>query len=144
LVGLIGVGSLVGRFAIGMLADRIGRAPTLVWMQVSMGASYAMWYAAPGPVAMMLFALWFGLSYGSIVSLLPAICMDYFGGKSVASVVGTLYSGAALGNLLGPVLAGAAFDWNGHYLGVMAVCGVLSLSATWASHQMKRSGLAQY
>jgi len=116
LVGLIGVGSLVGRFAIGMMADRIGRAPTLVWMQVSMGASYAMWYAAPGPVAMMLFALWFGLSYGSIVSLLPAICMDYFGAKSVAGVVGTLYSGAAVGNLLGPVLAGKVFDLTQSYI----------------------------
>jgi MFS family permease len=144
LVGLIGVGSLVGRFAIGVVADRLGRAQTLVLMQLSMGASYVLWGAAGGQGLLLVFALWFGLSYGSIVSLLPAICMDYFGGKSVASVVGTLYSGAALGNLLGPVLAGAAFDWNGHYLGVMAVCGVLSLCATWASHQMKRSGLAQY
>jgi hypothetical protein len=58
--------------------------------------------------------------------------------------VGTLYSGAALGNLLGPVLAGAAFDWGGHYLGVMVVCGVLSLMATWASSQMQRSGQARY
>jgi MFS family permease len=144
LVGLIGVGSLVGRFAIGVVADRLGRAQTLVLMQLSMGASYVLWGAAGGQGMLVVFALWFGLSYGSIVSLLPAICMDYFGGKSVASVVGTLYSGAALGNLLGPVLAGAVFDHSGHYLGVMAVCGVLSLCATWASHQMKRSGLAQY
>jgi MFS family permease len=144
LVGLIGVGSLVGRFAIGLVADRLGRAQTLVLMQLSMGASYVLWALAGGHVLLALFALWFGLSYGSIVSLLPAICMDYFGGKSVASVVGTLYSGAALGNLLGPVLAGAAFDWSGHYLGVMAVCGVLSLCATWASRQMKLSGQARY
>ena len=144
LVGLIGVGSLVGRFAIGLLADRLGRAQTLVLMQLSMGASYVLWAMAGGHVLMGLFALWFGLSYGSIVSLLPAICMDYFGGKSVASVVGTLYSGAALGNLLGPVLAGAVFDHSGHYLGVMAVCGVLSLCATWASRQMKRSGQVTY
>ena len=144
LVGLIGVGSLVGRFAIGVVADRLGRAQTLVLMQLSMGASYLLWAAAGGHVLLALFALWFGLSYGSIVSLLPAICMDYFGGKSVASVVGTLYSGAALGNLLGPVLAGAVFDHSGHYLGVMAVCGVLSLSATLASRQMKRSGQARY
>jgi MFS family permease len=144
LVGLIGVGSLVGRFAIGLVADRLGRAQTLVLMQLSMGASYVLWALAGGHALLALFALWFGLSYGSIVSLLPAICMDYFGGKSVASVVGTLYSGAALGNLLGPVLAGAVFDHSGHYLGVMAVCGVLSLMATWASRQMKRSGLAQY
>jgi MFS family permease len=144
LVGLIGVGSLVGRFAIGLLADRLGRAQTLVLMQLSMGASYVLWGAASGQGLLVVFALWFGLSYGSIVSLLPAICMDYFGGKSVASVVGTLYSGAAFGNLLGPVLAGAVFDHSGHYLGVMAVCGVLSLSATWASRQMKRSGQVTY
>jgi MFS family permease len=144
LVGLIGVGSLVGRFAIGLLADRLGRAQTLVLMQLSMGASYVLWGAAGGQGLLVVFALWFGLSYGSIVSLLPAICMDYFGGKSVASVVGTLYSGAAFGNLLGPVLAGAVFDHSGHYLGVMAVCGVLSLSATWASRKMKRSGRVTY
>lgn len=144
LVGLIGVGSLVGRFAIGLLADRLGRAQTLVLMQLSMGASYVLWGAAGGQGLLVVFALWFGLSYGAIVSLLPAICMDYFGGKSVASVVGTLYSGAAFGNLLGPVLAGAVFDHSGHYLGVMAVCGVLSLSATWASRQMKRSGQVTY
>lgn len=144
LVGLIGVGSLVGRFAIGLMADRLGRAQTLVLLQLSMGASYVLWGAAGGPFLLVIFALWFGLSYGSIVSLLPAICMDYFGGKSVASVVGTLYSGAALGNLLGPVLAGAVFDWSGHYLGVMAVCGVLSLCATWASQCMQRSGQARY
>jgi MFS family permease len=144
LVGLIGVGSLTGRFAIGLMADRLGRAQTLVLMQLSMGASYVLWGIAGGEGLLVVFALWFGLSYGSIVSLLPAICMDYFGGRSVASVVGTLYSGAALGNLLGPVLAGAAFDWSGHYFGVMAVCGLLSLSATWASRQMQRSGHARF
>lgn len=144
LVGLIGIGSLVGRFSIGWLADRIGRAPTLVLMQLSMGLSYLLWAAAGGHALLVVFALWFGLSYGSIVSLLPAICMDYFGGRSVASVVGALYSGAALGNLLGPVLAGAAFDRMGHYHGVMAVCLVLGLLATWASWRMKRIGRAQY
>ena len=101
LVGLIGVGTLVGRFSIG-------------------------------------------LSYGSIVSLLPAICMDCFGGRAVASVVGALYSGAAVGNLLGPVLAGAAFDHSGHYFGVMAVCLLLGLLATWASWRMQCTGRARY
>lgn len=144
LVGLIGVGSLVGRFAIGVLADRLGRAPTLVLMQLSMGASYALWFSAQGAWGLMGFALWFGLSYGSIVSLLPAICMDYFGAKSVAGVVGTLYSGAAVGNLLGPVLAGAVFDATGQYHAVMAVCLVLSATATWATQRMHRLGRAQY
>ena len=144
LVGLIGVGSLVGRFSIGLLADRLGRAQTLVLMQLSMALSYLIWAAAGGHVLLALFALWFGLSYGSIVSLLPALCMDYFGARAVASVVGALYSGAALGNLLGPVLAGAAFDHAGHYFAVMAVSAALGLLATWASWKMLRTGRARY
>jgi MFS family permease len=133
LVGLIGIGSLVGRFAMGALADRLGRGRTLVLMQGSMGASYLLWGAAEGYPAFAVFALWFGLSYGGIVSLLPALCMDLFGARALASVIGTLYSGAALGNLLGPVLAGRAFDQLGGY-GVVVVVGIgLSALATAAS-----------
>jgi len=132
LVGLIGIGSLVGRFAMGALADRLGRGRTLVLMQGSMGASL-LWGAADGHAAFAVFALWFGLSYGGIVSLLPALCMDLFGARALASVIGTLYSGAALGNLLGPVLAGRAFDQLGGYGLVISAGIALSVLATVAS-----------
>ncbi len=136
LVGLIGIGSLVGRFAIGALADRMGRGLTLTLMQFSMGASYLLWNAAGGYVALALFALWFGLSYGGIVSLLPALCMDLFGARAVSSIIGTLYSGAAVGNLLGPVAAGAVFDASGSYAPVIWACIVLSAVATIASAKL--------
>jgi MFS family permease len=133
LVGLIGVGSLVGRLVIGALADRMGRSLTLALMQASMGASFLLWNAAGGYPALAVFALWFGLSYGGIVSLLPAMCMDLFGARSVSGIIGTLYSGAALGNLLGPVAAGAVFDSTGSYGPVIWACVALSTLATLAS-----------
>jgi len=133
LVGLIGIGSLVGRFAIGALADRVGRPVTLAAVQASMGLSYALWGAADGYAAMAGFALWLGLSYGGIVSLMPALCMDLFGARAVSSIIGTLYTGAAFGNLLGPWLAGAVFDrWHG-YGPVIAGCALLSALATAAT-----------
>ena len=144
LVGLIGIGSLVGRFAIGALADRIGRIRTLALMQASMGASYLLWHAASGYTALVGFALWFGLSYGGIVSLLPAICMDLFGARAVSSIVGTLYTGAAFGNLLGPVLAGAVFDRSGSYHLVIWACLVLSVLATFASARLARGAGPAY
>ena len=136
LVGMIGIGSLVDRFASGALADRVGRRQTLVLMQVSMGASYLLWLGASGYPMLLLFALWFGLSYGGIVSLLPALCMDLFGARAVAGIIGSLYSGAALGNLLGPFVAGAVFDHAGSYLPVIWGCMALSLVAVWAARQL--------
>jgi len=139
LVGLIGIGSLIGRFAIGTLADRIGRTLTLILMQASLGLSYLVWSGAGGFTALALYALWFGISYGGIVALMPALCMDFFGARAVAGIIGTLYTGAAVGNLLGPVVAGAVFDRGGSYMPVVWGCIALSALATLASVKLLRA-----
>ncbi|MCL4696691.1 MAG: MFS transporter [Burkholderiaceae bacterium] len=146
LVGLIGIGSLTGRFAVGALADRLGRGPALVGVMGSLGASMLLWLAAtlgaPGYAALAVFALWMGLSYGGSVSLMPALCMDFFGARAVASIIGTLYTGAALGNLAGPWLAGRVFDASGSYAVVIGGCAVLSALATFAASRAVRAPAA--
>jgi MFS family permease len=112
LVGLIGIGSLTGRFAIGALADRVGRPSTLILAQASLGASFIVWALADGYLALAAFALWMGTSYGGIVSLMPALCMDRFGARAVSSIIGTLYSAAAIGNLAGPWVAELEETWR--------------------------------
>jgi MFS family permease len=133
LVGLIGIGSLSGRFVIGALADRRGRGPTLAAVMASLGLSMALWLGAGGYTALALFALWMGLSYGGAVSLMPALCMDLFGARAVSSIIGTLYTGAALGNLGGPWVAGRVFDATGSYAPVVVACGLLALLAAAAA-----------
>ncbi len=138
LVGLIGIGSLTGRFAIGALADRVGRPLTLVLVQASLGLSMLLWLAAGGYPSLAIFALWMGLSYGGIVSLMPALCMDLFGARAVSSIIGALYTGAALGNLGGPWVAGRVFDASGSYAAVIVGCTVLSALATVAAWRAVR------
>jgi len=138
LVGLIGVGSLTGRFAIGAVADRLGRPLTLVGVQASLGLSMLLWLAADGYPALAVFALWMGVSYGGIVSLMPALCMDLYGARSVSSIIGTLYTGAALGNVAGPWVAGRVFDARGSYAMVIGGCAVLSLLATCSAWRAVR------
>jgi MFS family permease len=144
LVGLIGIGSLVGRFAIGWLADRIGRVQTLMLMQCAMGLSFLIWAVARDQQVFAIFAVVFGLSYGSIVSLLPAICMDLFGGRAVSAIIGTLYSGAALGNLLGPVWAGRVFDVNQSYSLVIWITLCVSALATFCCSRIVRHSQINY
>jgi MFS family permease len=144
LVGIIGVGSIVGRFVIGGLADRFGRIASIALLEASMGASYLLWLGAGGYPALAIFALWHGLSYGGIVSLMPALCMDLFGARAVASILGTIFSGAAFGNLLGPVIAGAVFDRTGSYAPVLGACLALGTLSALASTRLLRNRALAY
>ena len=119
-------------------ADRVGRPLTLVLAQASLGLSMALWLVAGNYPALAVFALWMGLSYGGIVSLMPALCMDFFGARAVSSIIGALYTGAALGNLGGPWLAGRVFDASGSYAGVIVGCAVLSAASTYAAWRAVR------
>ena len=129
---------------IGTLADRIGRTLALSLMQASMGLSYLVWFGAGGFPALAFYAVWFGISYGGIVSLMPALCMDLFGARAVAGIIGTLYTGAAVGNLLGPVVAGAVFDRSGSYTLVIWSCIALSTVATITSARLITSRQPAY
>ncbi len=140
LVGIIGIGSLVGRFAIGAVADRLGRPLTLVAAQASLGLSMLLWWGAGSYPALLLFALWMGVSYGGIVSLMPALCMDLYGARAVSSIIGTLYTGAAFGNVAGPWLAGRLFDTQGNYNTVTMACVLLSAGATGSAWLAVRQG----
>jgi predicted MFS family arabinose efflux permease len=115
LVSLIGLGSLLGRFTIGGVADRMGRMPSLVAMYAGLGAMLLLWWLASSWWLLALFALVFGAFYGGYVAVLPTIVMDLYGARAVSGILGWLYTGAGVGTLLGPWLAGVAFDSFGSY-----------------------------
>ena len=115
LVSLIGLGSLLGRFTVGPFADRMGREASLAAMYAGLGIMMLVWWAASAWWLLALFAVVFGICYGAYVALLPTIVMDLYGPRAVSGITGFLYTGAGLGTLFGPWLAGAAYDALGAY-----------------------------
>jgi MFS family permease len=122
LVGLIGVGSTLGRFVLGGLADRIGRDRSLALIMLLNGVALAYWSVAQGFTALAIFALVFGLFYGGFVALVPAFTADLFGLRAMSAVLGVLYTSVAFGTLLGPTLAGWVFDTTGSYTWPILIC----------------------
>src|SRR6202522_1883871 len=127
LLGAVGVGSTAGRFFLGGLADRLGRGLALVLMFVGMAGALLIWMFSTAFWGMTAFALVYGVFYGGFVAVLPALVMDYFGGRNVGSIIGVLYTSIAAGTLIGPSAAGFAFDVSHSYtLPILAaVCGNL-------------------
>jgi MFS family permease len=115
LLGVIGVGSTAGRFFLGGLADRMGRQLTLLVMFIGMALSLAVWVISTGVWSLAAFAFAYGIFYGGWVAVLPAVVMDYFGGRNVSGIIGVLYTSVAFGTLIGPSAAGFAFDISHSY-----------------------------
>jgi MFS transporter, OFA family, oxalate/formate antiporter len=115
LVSVIGVGSTVGRFFLGGLADRFGRELALVGMFAGMALALIIWMSSTNFWPLAIFAFVFGTAYGGWVALLPAVVMDYFGGRNVSGLIGILYTSAGIGTLIGPSTAGYAFDLSHSY-----------------------------
>jgi predicted MFS family arabinose efflux permease len=115
LLGVIGIGSTAGRFFLGGLADRIGRQRSLLLMFAGMALALASWVISTGLWSLGAFAFVFGVFYGGWVAVLPAVVMDYFGGRNVSGLIGILYTSVAFGTLVGPSAAGFAFDISHSY-----------------------------
>jgi MFS transporter, OFA family, oxalate/formate antiporter len=125
LLGAIGVGSTGGRFLLGGLADRIGRPRALLVMFLGMAVALAIWAVSTGIWSLAAFALVYGVFYGGWVAVLPAVVMDYFGGRNIGGIIGALYTSVAFGTLVGPSAAGFVFDYSHSYLApiLFGVCG---------------------
>jgi MFS transporter, OFA family, oxalate/formate antiporter len=135
LLSAIGVGSTAGRFFLGDLADRFGRQFALQWMFLGMAAAMIVWAISSAFWALAIFAFAYGIFYGGFVAILPALVMDYFGGRHVSGIIGILYTSVALGTLVGPSAAGFAFDVSHSYIlpilaavaGNLVAAGVLTM-----------------
>jgi MFS family permease len=110
LFSLIGVGSLLGRFLLGSIADKLGRRLSLALMYAGAAAIFAWWLVAANAWQLAVFAFIFGASYGGYVAILPAVTADYFSGPNISGIIGMIYTSVAVGNLIGPTVAGLIFD----------------------------------
>jgi len=129
LVGMIGVGSTAGRFILGGLADRIGRRAALLAMFLGMALALGFWGLAASLWPLALFAFVYGVFYGGWVAVLPAVAMDFFGGRAISGIIGALYTSVAFGTLIGPTAAGFAFDASHSYALPIAASALANFAA---------------
>jgi len=130
LTGLIGLGSIIGRFGLAGFGDRIRRTTLLAVCVGSMGVALLIWLVSTSFVALAAFAILFGTGYGGMVAAAPSVAMDYFGGRSLAGIIGAVYTGPGIGIGVGPWLAGVAFDVRGDYtLPIIASAALMFVAA---------------
>jgi MFS family permease len=116
LVALIGIGNVFGRFVLAGFGDRLGPVRLLAALTAVVAASFLLWVAATNFAMLAIFAVVFGAAYGGCVGLYPAVAARLFGVGHIGAMLGYLYTGVGIAALLGPSVAGYAFDYTGTYL----------------------------
>jgi MFS family permease len=127
LVGFIGAASIVGRLAMGPIADRAGIFPLYKASLLVLAASFAIWPLAHSYPILVLFAIVMGAAYGGMVSLTPTVVAELYGVEDLGTTLGALYTSSAVSALAGPPLVGYAIDHGGTYLWAAVLGGAAGL-----------------
>ena len=107
-------------------------------ISAGLGAMFLLWWVADSYWLLAIFAVIYGSLYGGYVALAPTLCMDLFGARNVAGIIGCLYTAAGFGTLIGPTVAGAAFDAYGSYDAPILGCALLCFAGAALSLALLR------
>lgn len=130
ILSVIGIGSIIGRLAMGAISDKIGRRMTLS-ICLALVAVSILWLLLANKIWMFyLFGVVFGFFYGGANSSLPSLCEELFGLKSLGLIYGTLVLFCTIGSAISAPLAGHLFDITGSYQLAFLIGGLAILIAT--------------
>ena len=119
IVGFIGAASIVGRLGLGALGALVGPVRLMQFSFFVMAASFTLWLVAGDRYwVLVLFAVVLGVGYGGFIALSPAALSILFGTNGLATILGATYTGAGIGGLFGPPIAGAIIDGAGFTAGI--------------------------
>ncbi|GES58850.1 MFS general substrate transporter [Aspergillus terreus] len=126
MVVFLNAGSFPGRWLPGIVADKFGRANTLIMTNVlSLVSILGVWMPAKGNVAAVIaFAVMFGFASGSNISLVPVCVGELCPIEAYGRFYTTVYTIVSLGALTGVPIAGEIIHrCHGEYWGLIAFAG---------------------
>jgi len=109
--------SIIGRFGFGWLGDKFNRRlmTTTNFLLIGCGTLCFAYVSNKDILLLIVFLFLLGIGYGGSNSLLPALGREYFGRTNFGSIYGLMEGIGAIGSIIGPALAGWAYDNLGSY-----------------------------
>lgn len=123
----LSVTSTVTRFAVPVIADRMGSKPAMAGCFFLQVAPIVLLFFAHDAWQFYLFAVLFGIGFGGEMSAFPIINRQYYGSGPIGTTYGYQMMGAGVGMATGALIGGELRDLTGNFEATMGLSLVLSL-----------------
>jgi MFS family permease len=117
----ISIFSIVGRFVVPILAERMGGKPVMMVALFLQCVTVAVLFYASDVWALYLFGVLFGLGFGGEMSAYLVVNRQYFGTGPMATLYGYEIMGAMMGHAIATLLGGLVRELTGSYLPVFGL-----------------------
>jgi sugar phosphate permease len=142
LLALMGIFDVIGTTFSGWLTDRLDPRRLLAWYYALRGlAVIALPFAFGSTVALVAFAVFYGLDWVATVPPTVAITADTFGVQRAGVVFAWVYAAHQFGAAAAAWAAGASRGWFGNYTFAFVSAGALCLLAAALSLRIERREL---
>jgi len=129
----IGAVSMVGRFVMGAINDKIGGKRSLITCFIIMISGLILLQFAGSLWTFFLFAVVYGFAHGGLFTVMSPTIAEFFGMGSHGQLFGAVLFIGTIGATLGPIVTGYVFDISGEYrvafmaLTVFAIVGLIPI-----------------
>jgi MFS family permease len=136
-VGVVGLGSILGKAGGGWASDTFGREATFTLGFALVAASIGtlgIVALSGNPGWAYVYGALIGVGYAVTAPLMPAVLTDIYRGRHFGSIFGSLQVANAFGGSSGPWVAGRIFDSTGSYaipFSLAVVAATLSTTLLW-------------
>ena len=123
----LSVTSTVTRFAVPVMADRVGSKGVMAVCFSLQTLPIVMLFFSTDAWHFYLFSVLFGIGFGGEMSAFPIINRQYYGSAPIGTTYGWQMMGAGVGMAAGSLTGGWLRDWTGNFDATMGLSLVLSL-----------------
>jgi MFS family permease len=129
MLSVIGASSIIGRFGMGVIGDKIGTVKTMMICCAILGVTLLCLSFIKQTWILYLVLPVYGLGHGGALSIISPLVASLFGTSSHGAIYGVIIFGGTIGGALGPLLAGSIFDRTDSYSTVFLILAATALIA---------------
>jgi len=138
LVSFLAFTNTVGRIVGGKMSDKIGRQNALsvtFALQMFNMAAFAFYQTIP---ALLVGIIIVGFCFGTLLSVMPALCADQYGLKNMGMNYGILFLAWGLSGSIAPVMANILFGLTGNFNITYIICAIMMAAMIVVNHKLKK------